>query len=205
MRKGMKHVLAALLALTMLFGVVGAFAEEDTEISSDELFNQMDEEADQTEDVLLDEDMGTDTDELTEEEKAALEALDSAEGGVTIDNSQLEINTNLPTNVFNILLLGIDARQDVNDLGRSDAMMICSINTDDGSIKLTSIQRDLLVTMPTKQNPYKITNAYRWGGAQMSMATVNQNFEMNIDKYVTINFYVCFFSPLVPLPLRKSP
>ena len=51
MRKGMKQVLAALLALTMLFGVVGAFAEEDTEISSDELFNQMDEEADQTEDV----------------------------------------------------------------------------------------------------------------------------------------------------------
>ena len=69
MRKGMKQVLAALLALTMLFGVVGAFAEEDTEISSDELFNQMDEEADQTEDVLLDEDMDTDTDELTEEEK----------------------------------------------------------------------------------------------------------------------------------------
>ena len=149
MRKGMKQVLAALLALTMLFGVVGAFAEEDTEISSDELFNQMDEEADQTEDVSLDEDMDTDTDELTEEEKAALEALDHAEGGVTIDNSQLEINTNLPTNVFNILLLGIDARQDVNDLGRSDAMMICSINTDDGSIKLTSIQRDLLVRMPT--------------------------------------------------------
>ena len=169
MRKGMKQVLAALLALTMLFGVVGAFAEEDTEISSDELFNQMDEEADQTEDVSLDENMDTDTNELTEEEKAALEALDHAEGGVTIDNSQLEINTNLPTNVFNILLLGIDARQDVNDLGRSDAMMICSINTDDGSIKLTSIQRDLLVTMPTKQNPYKITNAYRWGGAQMSM------------------------------------
>ena len=85
MRKGMKQVLAALLALTMLFGAVGAFAEEDTEISSDELFNQMDEEADQTEDVSLDEPMDTDTDELTEEEKAALEALDHAEGGVTID------------------------------------------------------------------------------------------------------------------------
>ena len=35
LRKGMKQVLAALLALTMLFGAVGAFAEEDTEISSD--------------------------------------------------------------------------------------------------------------------------------------------------------------------------
>ena len=68
-------------------------------------------------------------------------------------------------------------------------MLICSINTQDGSIRLTSIQRDLLVTIPTKKNPYKITNAYSWGGGQLSMATVNQNFELNIDKFVTINFY----------------
>ena len=192
----MKRLLAALMALMMLFTAF-AFAEEDQEVNEDDLFAEWDMEADETEDVLLDDaSAGDGTDEpddlnavLSEEEKAALEALDNAEGGVTIDNSQLEINENLPSNVFNILLLGIDARQDVTDVGRSDALMICSINTDDGSIKLTSIQRDLLVSIPTKQNPYKITNAYRWGGAQLSMATVNRNFQMNIDKYVTINFY----------------
>lgn len=196
MRRSMKRLLAALMALMMLFTAF-AFAEEDQEVNEDELFAEWDMEADETEDVLLDDASVSDgTDEpddlntvLSEEEKAALEALDNAEGGVTIDNSQLEINENLPSNVFNILLLGIDARQDVTDVGRSDALMICSINTDDGSIKLTSIQRDLLVSIPTKQNPYKITNAYRWGGAQLSMATVNRNFQMNIDKYVTINFY----------------
>ena len=196
MRRSMKRLLAALMALMMLFTAF-AFAEEDQEVNEDDLFAEWDMEADETEDVLLDDASASDgTDEpddlntvLSEEEKAALEALDNAEGGVTIDNSQLEINENLPSNVFNILLLGIDARQDVTDVGRSDALMICSINTDDGSIKLTSIQRDLLVSIPTKQNPYKITNAYRWGGAQLSMATVNRNFQMNIDKYVTINFY----------------
>ena len=196
MRRSMKRLLAALMALMMLFTAF-AFAEEDQEVNEDDLFAEWDMEADETEDVLLDDASDSDgTDEpddlntvLSEEEKAALEALDNAEGGVTIDNSQLEINENLPSNVFNILLLGIDARQDVTDVGRSDALMICSINTDDGSIKLTSIQRDLLVSIPTKQNPYKITNAYRWGGAQLSMATVNRNFQMNIDKYVTINFY----------------
>lgn len=196
MRRSMKRLLAALMALMMLFTAF-AFAEEDQEVNEDDLFAEWDMEADETEDVLLDDaSAGDGTDEpddlnavLSEEEKAALEALDNAEGGVTIDNSQLEINENLPSNVFNILLLGIDARQDVTDVGRSDALMICSINTDDGSIKLTSIQRDLLVSIPTKQNPYKITNAYRWGGAQLSMATVNRNFQMNIDKYVTINFY----------------
>lgn len=196
MRRSMKRLLAALMALMMLFTAF-AFAEEDQEVNEDDLFAEWDMEADETEDVSLDDASDSDgTDEpddlntvLSEEEKAALEALDNAEGGVTIDNSQLEINENLPSNVFNILLLGIDARQDVTDVGRSDALMICSINTDDGSIKLTSIQRDLLVSIPTKQNPYKITNAYRWGGAQLSMATVNRNFQMNIDKYVTINFY----------------
>lgn len=196
MRRSMKRLLAALMALMMLFTAF-AFAEEDQEVNEDDLFAEWDMEADETEDVSLDDASASDgTDEpddlntvLSEEEKAALEALDNAEGGVTIDNSQLEINENLPSNVFNILLLGIDARQDVTDVGRSDALMICSINTDDGSIKLTSIQRDLLVSIPTKQNPYKITNAYRWGGAQLSMATVNRNFQMNIDKYVTINFY----------------
>lgn len=196
MRRSMKRLLAALMALMMLFTAF-AFAEEDQEVNEDELFAEWDMEVDETEDVSLDDvSAGDGTDEpddlntvLSEEEKAALDALDNAEGGVTIDNSQLEINENLPSNVFNILLLGIDARQDVTDVGRSDALMICSINTDDGSIKLTSIQRDLLVSIPTKQNPYKITNAYRWGGAQLSMATVNRNFQMNIDKYVTINFY----------------
>ncbi len=196
MRRSMKRLLAALMALMMLFTAF-AFAEEDQEVNEDDLFAEWDMEADETEDVSLDDASDSDgTDEpddlntvLSEEEKAALEALDNAEGGVTIDNSQLEINENLPSNVFNILLLGIDARQNVTDVGRSDALMICSINTDDGSIKLTSIQRDLLVSIPTKQNPYKITNAYRWGGAQLSMATVNRNFQMNIDKYVTINFY----------------
>jgi len=186
LQSGMKRLLAAVLAMMMLFSVT-ALAQEDEELTEEDLFAQWDAEADETEDVLLEEGGEVST-TLTEEERAALEAADAAEQ-VTIDGSQLEINTNLPDTVFNVLLLGIDARQDVTDVGRSDAMMICSIDTQNGTVKLTSIQRDLLVDIPTKKNPYKITNAYRWGGPQLSMATVNQNFQMNIDKFVTINFY----------------
>ena len=40
---------------------------------------------------------------------------------MVIDESQLEINENLPDHVVNILLLGIDNRQDVTEGGRSDA------------------------------------------------------------------------------------
>ena len=185
MRNGMKRLLAALAAGLLLFST--AFAQEDEEITEEDLFAQWDLEADVTEDVMLDED-GQEHEILSDAELAELDDLEDM-GEVTIDESQLEINENLPDYVVNILLLGIDARQDVTEGGRSDAMLICSINTQDGSIKLTSIQRDLLVTIPTKKNPYKITNAYSWGGGQLSMATVNQNFEMNIDKFVTINFY----------------
>ena len=185
MRNGMKRLLAALAAGLLLFST--AFAQEDEEITEEDLFAQWDLEADVTEDVMLDAD-GQEHEILSDAELAELDDLEDM-GEVTIDESQLEINENLPDHVVNILLLGIDARQDVTEGGRSDAMLICSINTQDGSIKLTSIQRDLLVTIPTKKNPYKITNTYSWGGGQLSMATVNQNFEMNIDKFVTINFY----------------
>ena len=164
-----------------------AFAQEDQELTEEDLFAQWDLEADETENVVLDEN-GEEHQVLSDAELAELDTLEGM-GEVVIDESQLEINENLPDHVVNILLLGIDNRQDVTEGGRSDAMLICSINTQDGSIKLTSIQRDLLVTIPTKKNPYKITNAYSWGGGQLSMATVNQNFELNIDKFVTINFY----------------
>ncbi len=185
MRNGMKRLLAALAAGMLLF--TAAYAQEDEEITEEDLFAQWDLEADVTEDVMLDAN-GQEPETLSDADLTELDALEDM-GEVVIDESQLEINENLPDHVVNILLLGIDARQDVTEGGRSDAMLICSINTQDGSIKLTSIQRDLLVTMPTKKNPYKITNAYSWGGGQLSMATVNQNFELNIDKFVTINFY----------------
>ena len=131
--------------------------------------------------------------ELTPEEESLMAEMASMLEDTTVstevDLSNLEPNEALPDYVVNILLLGVDNRSVELVSGRADANIICSINTQDGSIKLTSIQRDLLVTIPPKKNPYKITNAYSWGGGQLSMATVNQNFELNIDKFVTINFY----------------
>ena len=185
MRTGMKRLFAAFAAGMLLFST--AFAQEDQELTEEDLFAQWDLEADETENVMLDEN-GEEHQVLSDAELAELDTLEDM-GEVVIDESQLEINENLPDHVVNILLLGIDNRQDVTEGGRSDAMLICSINTQDGSIRLTSIQRDLLVTIPTKKNPYKITNAYSWGGGQLSMATVKRAISEYIDKFVTINFY----------------
>lgn len=87
LQSGMKRLLAAVLAMMMLFSVT-ALAQEDEELTEEDLFAQWDAEADETEDVLLEEGGEVST-TLTEEERAALEAADAAEQ-VTIDGSQLE-------------------------------------------------------------------------------------------------------------------
>ena len=109
----------------------------------------------------------------------------------TIDPDKLDINTNLPSNVVNILLVGVDTRSTSLDDGlqNGDVQIIVSINKDDGSIKLTSILRDLYVTIPGYKNKNRINTAYSRGGGQLAMRTINKNFELNIENYITINFY----------------
>ncbi|NLW10432.1 MAG: LytR family transcriptional regulator, partial [Clostridiaceae bacterium] len=55
--------------------------------------------------------------------------------------------------VTNILLLGIDSRSRESLNERSDAMMILTINEENGKIKLISLQRDMLVYLPGKDKP----------------------------------------------------
>lgn len=111
----------------------------------------------------------------------------------SVDPSTLELNTNLPGNVVNILLVGIDTRdKDLSEgYQHGDVQIILSINKDTGSVKLTSIMRDLYVTIPTRKNMSRINNSYagKTGGGELAMRTVNHNFQMNIQHYVAINFF----------------
>lgn len=111
----------------------------------------------------------------------------------SVDPSSLEINPNLPDNVVNILLVGIDTRdKDLSEgYQHGDVQIILSINKDTGSVKLTSIMRDLYVTIPTRKNMSRINNSYagKTGGGELAMRTVNHNFQMNIQQYVAINFF----------------
>ena len=193
MRTGMKRLFAAFAAGMLLFST--AFAQEDQELTEEDLFAQWDLEADETENVVLDEN-GEEHQVLSDAELAELDTLEDM-GEVVIDESQLEINENLPDHVVNILLLGIDNRQDVTEGGRSDAMLICSINTQDGSIKLTSIARDTAVEVPGYKSKKRLNTAFKFGskdgdiakGAELAMKTVNRNFQMNIERYVVVNIH----------------
>ena len=103
----------------------------------------------------------------------------------------LNIKEGLPSEWLNVLLLGTDERV-LSDSGRTDAMMICSINTTTGEVKLTSIMRDLGVTFKDIgefNGTYGINAANYFGGPKLAMRTVNELFDMNIQNYVMVNFF----------------
>ena len=89
--------------------------------------------------------------------------------------------------VYNILLIGNDSR-DKNTLGRSDSMIIVSINKKTEEIVLTSIMRDSYVYIPGYGNS-RINAAYAYGGADLLIDTIETNFKIKIDNYVAVNFF----------------
>lgn len=86
------------------------------------------------------------------------------------------------SNVKNILLLGID--DDGSKGSRSDTIMIASVNTRTHKVKLCSILRDCYVEIPDHQQT-KINAAYAYGGADLAVRTVEANFRVDIDDYVS--------------------
>lgn len=90
-------------------------------------------------------------------------------------------------NIFNILLIGTDNRE-INGRGRSDSMIICSINKDTKEIYLTSILRDCYLSIPGYGNN-RINASYAYGGTQLLIDTIKENFKINIDRYVKVDFF----------------
>lgn len=87
--------------------------------------------------------------------------------------------------VRNVLLIGADA--DRGGSSRSDSIMIASVNKKTGKITVCSILRDTYVEIPG-QSSSKINAAYSWGGANLLVQTIEQNFGIKIDDYAVVNF-----------------
>ena len=120
-------------------------------------------------------------------------AADISQPDEHVDLSHLEVRGNT-SNITNILLLGLDARDD-SEYGRSDTMMIASINHKTKTVKLISLMRDTWATIPgcdyngDGQDDYaKLNAAYSSGGFSLLQKTVKQNFRLDIDQYLAVNF-----------------
>lgn len=90
-------------------------------------------------------------------------------------------------NVINILLIGCDARSK-SARGRSDSMILMSINKNTKKIVMTSFLRDTWVSIPGVGSQ-RLNAAYVFGGPQLLIKTIKANFGIRVDKYARVNFY----------------
>ncbi|WYJ91674.1 hypothetical protein A5888_003442 [Enterococcus sp. 9E7_DIV0242] len=89
---------------------------------------------------------------------------------------------------FSVLLMGIDTGADGRvEKGRSDTMMVATVNADDNKTTIVSIPRDTYTEIVGYGTSDKINHAYAFGGAAMSMDTVEKMLNIPIDHYVSIN------------------
>lgn len=106
------------------------------------------------------------------------------------DPESTEVNTSLlsSSKVLNILLLGQDFKGDSsNKYGRSDTTVLLSIDSANEQIKLSSFQRDIYVTIPGNGSG-KLNSAFSLGGPALTIKTIEANFGVKVDKYVTVDF-----------------
>jgi len=106
---------------------------------------------------------------------------------IPTSDADLGITTNVASDITNIAFFGVDARN-TEEPSRSDSIMILSIDTKNKKIKMSSIMRDTYVTIKG-HGQTKINHAYAYGKAPLAIRTLNENFDLNIRDYVTVDFF----------------
>lgn len=169
----MRRFLSLLLALVLLMGVLPAQGEAAPRRGAVQI-----------------------VDEAIEGEDGTAE---DAEGGLFADDNWVEdpleeilFDDQLITDAFdkldgmrNILLLGVDSRTG-SISGRTDTMILLSVDIEGNVIKMTSFLRDTYVSIPGYKNN-RLNAAYVYGGFDLLAATFEENFGIRPDAYVAVN------------------
>lgn len=92
-------------------------------------------------------------------------------------------------NVINVLLIGADSRKGTNT-GNTDVMMLISVNKKTKELKLVSFFRDSYLYVEGDKNSYctKLNAAFSMGGPETLIKTIENNYKIEIDNYVMVNF-----------------
>ena len=162
----MNKLFSLFLAVMMLFSfTLPALAENTTDEWTDA-------ELEEVNDILFDDDST---------------GVLPSEFRYVVENGDYSVTEGLDKNVMNILLLGTDNAGNAGH-GRTDTMIICSINVKTGEVKLSSIVRDLYVHIPYMKLQNRINAANAFGGPNMAIKCVNEALGLNISRYASINF-----------------
>lgn len=100
--------------------------------------------------------------------------------------SKEEHEGKLVDGITNILLVGIDGTN-IDKGNRSDSVMLATIDSKSKQLKITSIARDTYVDIPG-HGYEKLTHAYAYGGIDLLKEVFKNNFDIDIDKYIAVNF-----------------
>lgn len=108
-------------------------------------------------------------------------------------NANDGVNTDVLDNYTNIALFGLDSRYGELESGvRSDTIIIVSINNETKEVKMCSVYRDNWLRVVKKDGTAfygKVNSAYAYGGPEAAVKTLNQNFDLDITDYASVNFY----------------
>jgi len=161
----------AIFATSAFMGIYNRMNHEEansSSISDTDKENYLNEEKDES---LINSDNQT----ISEIDKQIAENISSAE--------KLDFNDG----VFNILLIGSDERETVSG-SRSDCMILCSLNEKTKDITLTSFMRDSYVRIDGHDNN-RLNAAYAFGGTELLIDTIENNFKIPIDRYIRVDFF----------------
>lgn len=86
---------------------------------------------------------------------------------------------------FSVLVLGVDERE--GDKGRSDTMVVLTVNPETKSTKMLSLPRDTYTEIVGKGVKDKLNHAYAFGGIEMAMASVEDLLDIPIDYVTQVN------------------
>lgn len=104
------------------------------------------------------------------------------------DTNASSLVTHTEDGMMNVALFGVDSRESAKENGtRADAIMIMNVNPAKQSVKLVSLMRDSYVDVPGYGNT-KLCHAYGYGGPQLMIETINQNFDQHITEYMVVDF-----------------
>ncbi len=177
-RRRAKNFYFVLTVFVVLVSVALGYVNEKLELITDENVVQTDTSGEATQIVYED------------EELQMMEAINSA-GSINEylyqwANNGGEIYSS--KNVINILLVGLDSRDALENGGRSDSLILVSLNKKTQKINMTSFFRDTWCYIAETNNYNKINASYFYGGADSLIDTIEKNFKIDIDYYVAVDF-----------------
>lgn len=144
--------------------------------------NNDDPEGDNSDNAIADILNGEKADELSDEEKEKL-AEANKNINANLDNNQMWQSKD----VTNILLMGIDYGDRNFPYGRSDAMIVISINRAVKKVKMVSLSRAVYAAIPGYNNT-RLSHAHGYGGPQLAIQAVQNNYKIKIDNYASVTF-----------------